>query len=211
MALSSTILIGELQKYFNEFIISSSVNKNSIKHPTTIPAVYFTSTNSFIRLLFDDEWDEDTYEYNFLENDSKISWPQPVKNRMLIYPSSAKYYELVSTPGTGENFFSLQSHDLTLLDALLSYRNNNDISINIDSTSEVSFDSTSFILISNIDTLNTNLSKLIYTYLRLKVDIKYSDYDNTTLLSDSDKTLEMAYEAYVIDNLFSYVSSQGTS
>ena len=211
MALSSTILIGELQKYFNEFIISSSVNKNSIKHPTTILDVYFLNKNSFIRLLFDDSWDEDTYEYEFLENDSVISWPQPIKNRMMIYPSSAKYYELVSTPGSGENFFQIQQHDLTLLDSLLSYRNGNDVSINTDSTGVVTFDSTSFVLTTNIDSLDTNLSKLIYTYLRLEIDENYTDYDNTSLISDSDKTLEMAYETYVIDKLFDYVSSQGTT
>ena len=51
MTLASTILVPELQYFFEKFIRFSIVNKNRIPAPVTIEATYIPQ-QSFIELLF---------------------------------------------------------------------------------------------------------------------------------------------------------------
>ncbi len=201
--LASTNLVGELQHYFNQLIINSLINKHQIPHPVDIAELYFLNNNSFIRLLFDNDWDESEYKYLFIENDSRLSWPQQVKDRMLIYPSSAKYYELSAT--TGENFFSLHAHDLILLDALLQYRADS-TSVTLIDAAGPTWDSTSYILTTQIDDLETDLSKLIYLFLIYKINDDFTLYNNTTVYSDEDNMLASMYEVYLIEEYFRDIS-----
>lgn len=204
--LYSTKLIAEFQHEFNKFIAISALNKYKLPVPTDIPDIYFIVKNSFIKLLFSEEWIYNTYFYLFMENTSRISWPSPIRTRLCIYPYSSQFFELTSDGTSGVNFFMLEPDDLTLLDALLPYRLGE--TITIQESNSNTFDSNTNTLYSSFSSLTTRLSKLIFLYLKLKVMNVYSDYDNTTIISDSTSTLEMAYETYVIDEMFKFITEK---
>jgi hypothetical protein len=203
MTLASTILVGELQAWFNSFVLGSTINKNAVPSPVEIGDVYL-SPNSFIALLFNDDYDTVIYPvYKYLYKEESIScWPNTVKNRIMIYPTSAKY--LVIDDDEGTNVFTLQSDDLTLLDSLLAYRADSTGVIIVDSVT-TSFDSTASILYATYDNLSTPLSRLIFLYLDLKINENYSNYNNTILVSNGT-VLETLYEMYVMDQYFEYMT-----
>jgi len=192
-ALSSVKFIGELNYYFREFVKVSSLNKylESIITP-----------KSFIELLFSDSWPKiyTDYIYCYRQETSQSSWPSTVRDRINLYSNSSQYYMLANSnegglDSTSTNIFQLQSDDITMLDKLLEYR--------LDGTS---------VTLADIDStsLLTNLSILIYRYLDLKINNNYHAYNNTTLIADSSKILEVSYESYVIENMFIYISDKGT-
>jgi len=202
MTLASTNLVPELQYWFNYFVINGEINKNQIPIPTTLDEVYLPQ-KSFIELLFNDSYSDNEYKYYYEEDTNKYSWPYIVKTRMGVYPASAKYYTL--TDSTATNLFNLQQHDTTLLNALLAYR--------LDSTAvSIITDTTSVEFISNVlyaayNILNTNLSKLIFLYLDLKINGSYTNYNNENLVSEGS-LLESVYETYVLDEMFKLVSDR---
>jgi len=199
MSLSSTILVPELQYYFGSFVKSSRLNKYQMKIPATFSDSIVTPA-SFIQLLFDDDWPSiyTSYKYCYRRITDKSSWPSTLRDRICLYSQSAQYYELDDTnclDSTSTNIFLLQSDDITMLDKLLEYR--------LDGTS---------VTIADIDStaLTTNLSLMIYLYLDLQLNNKYQPYNDTTLIADSTKMLEVSYEAYLIEKMFLYISVKGT-
>lgn len=203
MTLASTRLIPELQKWFNSFVKGSSVNKHEVPLPVDIGDVYL-SPDSFISLLFNEDYDTSLYpRYKYLYKEESIScWPNVVKTRIMIYPVSAKYY--VTDNSTGSNIFLLQSDDFVLLDALLAFRSDS-TSVAIVDSPTTSFDSTTNILYATYSNLTTDLSKLIFLYLDLEINGNFSNYDNTTLVSNGD-VLTTLYEFYVIDKFFDFMT-----
>lgn len=202
-ALASTILVPELQAWVNSFIKGSSINKNEIPLPVDIDDVYL-SPNSFISLLFNDDYDVITYPiYKYLYKEESVScWPTLVKTRIMIYPSSAKYLVIDDTEGT--NVFNLCAENLSMLDGLMSYRNDSTSIIIADSTAAI-FDSTANVLYATYNNLQSSLSKLIFLYLDLKINNNYSNYNNSTLVSNGS-VLETLYEMYVMDKYFDYMT-----
>jgi hypothetical protein len=204
MTLSSTKLVPELQYYFENFIRFSIINKNQIPAPVTVEDTYIPQ-QSFIELLFNDNYSHTSYKYRYTESASRSTIPLEYLERIMLYPASGKYMEVNDI---GENFFLLQSNDLTMLDALLSYRVDSTSLTMIDTTGVISFDSTSVILYADFDSFTTSLSKLIYLYLDLKVRSKTSNYNNITLVSSGD-LLSSCYEAYVLDEFYKIISARG--
>ena len=204
MTLSSTMLVLELQYWFNYFVINSEINKNQVPIPTTLDEVYLPQ-KSFIELLFNDSYNDSEYYYYYTEETNKYSWPYVVKTRLNLYPASAKYYTLSDSATT--NLFNLQQHDIILLNALLAYRLDSTAVSIITDTTAVGF--VSNILYANYSNLNTNLSKLIFLYLDLKINENYSNYNNENLVSEGN-LLESVYETYVLDEMFKLVSNRST-
>jgi hypothetical protein len=204
MTLASTKLVPELQYYFEDFIRFSIINKNQIPAPVTVEDIYIPS-QSFIELLFNDDYSYTSYKYLYTESASRSTIPTEYLDRLMLYSSSGKYLELGDT---GENLFLLQSNDFTMLDALLSYRADSTSLTLIDTTGIISFDSTSNILYADFDSFTTSLSKLIYLYLDLKIRDNTSNYNNTSLISNGG-LLSSCYEAYVLDEFFKIISIRG--
>lgn len=204
MTLSSTKLVAELQYYFEKFIKHSIVNKNQIPSPVTVDDSYI-SQKSFIELLFNDDYTQTSYEYRYVESSSRSTIPLEFLERIMLYPSSAKYMELNSS---GENLFLLQSDDFTMLDSLLLYRIDSTSLTMIDTTGTTYFDTTADILYGNLNSLSTPLSKLIYLYLDLKIRENISNYNNIDIESTGD-LLSSCYEVYVIDEFFKAISDRG--
>jgi hypothetical protein len=221
--LTSYTIVPELQHWYNEFLVDRSiVGKYRIPPPTDIPELYMP-TNSFIEMLFNDQYYEDSYEYRYLQETNVFCIPRVAFDRMQIYPGSSQYVNLDSG---GDNIFGLQSDDFTLLDALLEYRiltsdTTAAIACGIDSTevfsllvidsTNVSFtcDATTGICIleASLGSLSTNLSQLIYLYLDLRVNGNFEKYNNETLISNCG-LVESCYESYLIDQYYKCMSSR---
>lgn len=191
MTLSSTILVPEIQYYFSKFVKGSTLNKNLTWFPEEMDILYLYDNKSFIRLLFDEDYPHTSYKYLYRET-VKSEWPIPVQIRLGLFPASGQYY-LCDSTSCDVNLFLLESDDFMMLDLLLSYRRD-PLSVSIDSTS--------------YEVLTTNLSKLIFIYLDLKVNENYSWYDNSTLISDESNVLECIYENYIIEEIFKFIQDR---
>ena len=215
-SLDSTIVVPELELWANRFVLGSSVNKYEVPYPV-YDLTHCYPEGSFISMLFDDNYPHDFYDYLYAEKEDRLSWPWVVRQRLLIYPRSAKYMVINTT--TGENLFLLQQDDFTMLDALLAFRMAED-STAIDSTSVILIDDSSSsvsvvydsttgetIITASLDTLNTELSKLIFVFLDLCLNENTSNYDTTTPIS-TDHALQTLYELYVLDKYFDIVSAR---
>lgn len=218
-SLDSTIVVTELQLWANHFILNSSVNRYEVPYPPKTPTHCYPQ-GSFISMLFDDNYPYDYYEYLYAEKLDRLSWPWIVKQRLLIYPRSAKY--MIINNQTGKNLFLLQQDDFTMLDGLLAFRVNTYDSTATDSTSVVLiddssssvaivYDSTSDIttITASLLTLTTELSKLIFVFLDLCINQNTSNYDTTVPISTSH-ALQTIYELYMIDKYFDVISERDT-
>ena len=194
MILASTILVPELQYWFDQAINHSILNKARIPNPVSIPSLYLPQ-NSFIKLLFDDSWEPHFTHYRYLyrRNEDKSCWPGIVRNRMCVYPRSKDYYVCdFDPPDCNVNLFNLQNDDIMMLDILLEYR------LHPSTTS----------LVVDFYSLTTRLSKLIYLYLDLVINKKTDKYNDDSLISSDDTLLESTYEAYLVDCMFRFVSAK---
>jgi len=204
--LTSYSLVPELQHWFNYFVINSKINKYRVPPPVDIPELYL-GENSFIDMLFNNSYAQDSYEYRYSTEDDPLSIPRVAAARLQVYPGSSQYLNLDSA---GSNIFNLQSDDFATLDALLSYRNDSTALTIIDSTS-VSFvsDTTAgtFILYATLDILSTELSKMIYLYLTLKLYDRYENYNNDSLTSTGG-LLQTCYESYIVDQYFDFMTER---
>ena len=208
MTVSNATLVPELQHWFYEFVVGSTVNKYKIPIPVDISETYLISNNraSFVELLFNDSYSYDSYQWLYKPNASWGCIPIHVLNRLQIYPGVGKYMKL--DPVDGTNTFAIQQHDFTMLNALLAYRQDASSVVIIDSTADILLFDTTNTLTVNYNYLNTNLSKLIYLYLALKINSNIDTYNNTNIIAET--VLETCYEAYVLDQYYKFVSSRGT-
>jgi hypothetical protein len=184
----------DLQYWFSQYVINSNLNKNQIPFLSK-DHVYFEH-NSFIELLFNDDYLETDYRYLYREETNKLAWPSVVRDRLMIRPSSARYFvcDSDSIDVCNVNLYSLLADDIITLDRLLVYR------LEPENATLVGLD---------YDSLNTNLSKMIYMYLDLKIYGDYSRFDHQSLMSGAADLLEQCYEAYLIENVFNIVSAKG--
>jgi len=203
-ALTSYSLVPELQHWFNHFVINSKLNKYKVSPPVDIPQIYL-GANSFIEMLFNDDYNQTSYEYHYSVETNAFCVPRVAASRLQVYPGSSQYLILDSS---GSNIFNLQSDDFAALDALLTYRNDSTSLTIIDSTS-ISFvsDTTSniHILYASLDALTTELSKMIYLYLTLKIYDQFEEYNNDQIIT-SGGLLETCYESYLVDQYFCFMT-----
>ena len=180
------------------------MNKYRVPPPVDIPDVYL-GQNSFINMLFNDEYNLNNYEYLYNEETNPFCIPRIAFKRLQVYPGSSKYLILDST--NGSNVFDLQQDDFTMLDALLVYRNDSTALTIVDSTSvNLISDATSgiYILNASYNYITTELARMIYLYLILKVQNRYEEYNNNSVISTGG-LLETCYESYLIDQYFCFM------
>ena len=221
--LTSYTIVPELQHWYNLFVVDSSiVTKDRIPPPVDIPELYLSNV-SFISMLFNNSYCQDSYQYKYKQETNVLCIPRVAYDRMIVYPGSSQY---VNIDPAGDNIFALQADDFTLLDALLKYRTlicdstGVETACGVDATSfdlvMVDSTSTSFvcdtttnicILQASLGSLSTELSKLIYLYLDLKVNGNFLNYNNTSLISTGGM-LESCYESYLIDEYYKCMSSK---
>jgi hypothetical protein len=203
---ASPTLVPELQAWFYDFVVNSDVNKYEVPAPVDVDDIYLPQ-RSFIEMLFNEDYSYNQYNYLYNDETRLECWPALVRQRLCIYPGSAKYEVLADIGKPGDNIFGLESADLTLLDALLGYRTDGTAVTIVDTTATIAFDATTFVLYANYDNLPTPLSKLIYLYLDLKLYGRYENYNNLIVVS-TVKVLDTMYELLLIDEYFAYISAR---
>lgn len=203
--LTSYSLVPELQHWYNIFVLGSEVNKDLIPPPVDIAETYMPE-NSFIEMLFNDNYSQSSYEYRYLEETNVGCIPRLAWDRLKIYPGSSQYLRL---DADGENIFNLQSDDFALLDTLLAFRNgaNDSTSLMIVDSTSASFDSTAIILYASYEFLSTELSQMIYLYLVLETLDDFSLYNNDLLISGIEM-VDVCYETYLIDKYYAFMSAR---
>ena len=200
----SAKVVPELQHWFYEFVVNSTVNKYEVPAAVNIRE-FWMPVGSFVEMLFNENYSENAYEYRYKGGASNAGWPEVVRTRSMIYGAAADYLQL---DPTGDNVFLLQQDDFILLDALLAYRQDSTGVSIIDSTSVTVFNITTGVLVVDYYSLATNLSKLIYLYLKLKIYGDYSKYDNLEVVSGTTLVLENMFELLLIDEYFNTVSDR---
>ena len=200
-AFTSYSLVPELQHWFNHFVINSKVNKYRVPPPVDIPQLYLEN-NSFIDMLFNDNYKQTSYEYRYRNEDNPFCVPRVAATRLQVYPGMTQYMVLDSS---GTNIFNLTDDDFATLDALLVYRNDSTSLVIVDSTA-VDFigDATSGILYATLDSLTTELSKMVYLYLTLQLYGRFQEYNNEQLISTGGM-LQTCYETYLVDQYFCFM------
>ncbi len=184
----------DLQYWFSKYVQDSELNYKQLPFLST-DSVFFRN-DSFISLLFNDNYDYGNYEFLYREEIERHLWPNAVRERLMLRPTSAQYFVCCdSTADGGINLYSLYVDDFTMLDTLLHYR------LQPQNATLTGI---------NYEDLRTNLSKMIYMYLDLKINGNHSLYDHTEMMSNTTDLLEICYESYLIENIFSSISQQGT-
>lgn len=204
MTLANTTLVPELQYWFNQYVQNSSINRYEIPMPVPVPPLFLKS-NSVVALLFNKEYQHTDFIYNYREETQKLCWPEMVRQRLMLYPSS-KY---LVADSSGTNIFDIQYDALVMLDALNVYRNDSTSLVMIDTTGlSLITDATSntAILYTMYDSLTTKLAKLIYLYLDLQVRSNYENYNNINIIT-CGTLLETCFEAFVLDAYFDFMTN----
>jgi len=192
----NTIVVPELQYYFGMFVKKTTLNKDEIPFPVQLNRTDLYEDRSFLRLLFDNEWPANYTHYYicYHERACKENWPAIVQTRANIYARTASYWVACDcTASFAINIFNLGTEETAMLDQLLLYRLN----------------PCAYSLSIDYSTLTTNLGKLIWMYLNLKVNEDYSRIDTTTPIASSNSTLENMFECYIIENVFNFVQERG--
>lgn len=192
-------LVPELQYYFESFVTNSHLNFSQVPAPAkVVENIIMDECHTFVKLLFDDEWVNMPYDsttvYTYYREAEIMECPYMARSRLMLYPAQGRYYIGDDSTSCIFNLFDLRDDDYRMLDLLLQYRN----------------DSTAELILPIFEDLDTNLSKLIWLYLELKVYNDYSKYDNSIIISDPNIVLENAYETYVIENIFNFIAERGT-
>lgn len=184
----------DLQYWFSVYVVESELNISQLPFLST-EEVYFRN-DSFIELLFNEDYDSEHYRHLYREETERHLWPSTVRDRILIRPTSAQYFVACdSTALEGFNLYNLHDDDLTMLDTLLYYR------LYPESATLVGID---------YEDLGSNISKMIYMYLDLRINDNFSLFDHSEMMSSTTDLLEICYESYLIEQVFSFISQQGT-
>jgi len=243
---ASAKLFPDLQRYFSKYLKNNQLDRYEISIPAEIYTDHFFECRSFIRLLFDDEWSYPNYTYCYKKIEDWGSWPQSIRDRLLIYPHSEYYlpccdstnFELLFHPcdatsndsinsidhldtlccddsTSASNCFLLIEEDFILLDALNTYRcdaTSLQIIEQLNNQPPSLFQlpgSNEWILSVDFNFLSSSLSKLIFIYLNLKVNLDFTFYTWEDGIFLGSYLFEQLYELYVIDNVFQHIVSIG--
>jgi len=133
---------------------------------------------SFVEMLFSNTY-ELSYYHTLFETVGIGTLTKSISERLHTISSTITCY--VSDSTSGIDVFSLAPEDNIMLDLLLEYRQTITPDLNT-----VTYSS-----------LTTNLSKLIYKYLDLVVNLNFDTLNNKVLDSSSTSILENLYEVYV--------------
>ena len=194
----------ELQKVIRDTVFDNVFNDDGVEIPVDV--TNDLNRKSFLFLFVDAPFESDTYEYLFTKTPSV---PVDIQRRFFVKENNL----YVSLSSSTTNLFGLEQEDLQWLDILHKYRNGPSSltlvnSSDATSTSVVTLVDGSTTVTSNVNVINTVLSKLIFMYLDLKINNSYSDYISlgSSLVSDPNNILSILLEIQLVKLIFEKVS-----
>jgi len=182
----------DLPVTFAKVVINSNLNKSMIPFGSEYIADNIPLDNSFIDVLFRDDYEPDYYRYLYRRVLDKSTWPPIVLTRLMLDPENAQYFRCDGDDVNLHNYnlYSLQNDDLLLLNYLLEYRN----------TKNTNHRDTIY------NNLSSNLSRMIYIYLDVKLYDDNSKYPADISMSAQGDILENCFEVYLVENIFNQIS-----
>jgi len=186
----------DLPAEFAKVVIHSNLNRYMIPFGSEYTGVEVPNDNSFINVLFNDNYSDNFYRYLYRRVMDRSTWPSTVLTRLMIDPKNANYFRCDGNDPNLHNFnlYGLRSEDLTMLNHLTEYRH-------IGTTNHSTVD---------YHLLTTNLSRMIYIYLDVKLHNNNSKYPAGISMASQGDVLEYCYEVYLIENIFNQISNTGT-
>lgn len=191
--------IPELNSWLNTRAFESPIGASSYDFPTEINKDKWTTKESVINLLFDPCFDSTTYVTTFKEIDFLKLDDRVLQNRLSIHrqtlhiyvPELSQYESMYLQSGSGENILEFTTEELDMLDRLFQYRTTG------------TADLTGIIIQPEHESiLDSELSKLIFLYLNLKLNSDFSQYDFSNEIANSDRLIELMFEKFVLDSYF---------
>ncbi len=91
----------DLQKYFAKYLKSNQLDRYEVPIPGDIYNEHFTDCRSFIRLLFDDDWNHPNYTHCYTKIVDRAAWPVSIRDRLMVYPHTE--YHLPCCDSTNMN------------------------------------------------------------------------------------------------------------
>jgi len=200
-------IIPELQYWSNEIVKNCSSKKENIPYGPHIEINSLNTEKSIVNLLFNENWDSNNIFYYYLYGPVSIDdFSKSLIRRISVNRHTNTLLLVTGDNTNGMNVFNLTGTDFVLLDALLYYRVNNNLIIQ--NAIGLNFDSNTGTLSTNYNDIDSNLSKLIYVYLKAKVDNQYvNEYlNNNNIISTN--LLEHLFEFFVNCIVFELISIQ---
>jgi hypothetical protein len=186
----------DLPVTFSKVVIRSNLNKSMIPFGSEYISDEIPFDNSFIDVLFRDDYNFDFYRYLYRRDIERETWPSIVLTRLMLDPLNSQYFRCDGNDPNLHiyNLYALQSDDLLMIDKLLLYRNNQ-----VTNYENI-----------NYNDLTTNLSKMIYIYLDVKIHDNNSKYLPGISMSGQGDVLEACFEVYLVENIFNQILRTGT-
>jgi len=186
----------DLPVTFSKVVIRSNLNKSMIPFGSEYISDEIPFDNSFIDVLFRDDYSFDFYRYLYRRDIERETWPSTVLTRLMLDPLNSQYFRCDGNDPNLHiyNLYALQSDDLLMIDKLLLYRNNQ-----VTNYENI-----------NYNDLSTNLSKMIYIYLDVKIHDNNSKYLPGISMSGQGDVLEACFEIYLVENIFNQILRTGT-
>ncbi|MFW6001781.1 MAG: hypothetical protein ACOCQD_00415 [archaeon] len=181
----------ELDYYFTLYWLE---NRDVTIYNVLIPEIedkIKISNDTFFKLLFSDEFEEEDYEYKF--NEARLtSFTKAFRERIRITSGRASYFYMSETEFDrsvdkyGDDLFGVEDSDLKpALDALLAFRKGKTVDLNL-----------YFPVFEDID---NRLAKLIYLYLNFMINNEYQGILNENLEDENGYCLDNLFYLYVIN------------
>lgn len=172
----------ELDYWFNNYWNSrGEITVGNLYLPEIIDSSTCDNNNIF-KLLFNEVFLYDNYNYNFIEQPIN-NFNRKVIDRLNTKRNKVKCY---ISDESGSNILSLTDNDVSMLDSLYLYK---------------SADSTSALSDISFENLDTRFSQLVYIYLDYFINGNYERIKDIDSLLSSDKLLDKIYEVYVLNEI----------
>jgi len=179
------IFIPELNYHLYENIYGGTLNKKHFKVPIKTNSSW-SVTNSVFNLLFNETFSAPNYSYKFSELNFTELDDMDLKRRLSLHIVNLEIY-VISDSTEATNVFMFDDEELELLDRLYDFRLNDVVHIESITYEE----------------LESNFSKLLYIYLSYMNDGDFSLYNTNELICNNSRFIEIVFEKYLIDKMFS--------
>ena len=181
--------LSELDYYFKTYWNTYGKNNSiySIKIPETESDLDKIPTNSIFALLFNNGYYEEDYVYAFKSLETgKDYFSRPIIDR--LFYNSDHIVSYLSDSSGAYTIVDINSELIVMLDYLLEYR--------LYGVASISFN------VLEYDSLVSDLSKLIFIYLKVMIDSDYSRIESEIPISESSDLVNNLFEVYVVNETY---------
>jgi len=186
----------ELNYWIYTRYFESPINEYHFEFPIELSSTRYWIPTSVFSLLFDDSFNETSYSIMFNRITFESITESILSMRLSRYRSDLEIFiNTDSSSSVSVNALDIDSEEEELLDVLFHYRTDS-----LDTSAELN--------VIVYDNLQSGLSKLIYIYLQLMVNNNIEIYNNSDVIANHQRLLEVVFEKYLIDAYFRKIKGE---